>query len=122
VRLTPRARLILGITLVVIGLWGAISGAVGLASSHYGQPGAVVCNGHPMRRDEICRYTTGKNSTYTTHVENYNEKLAHQTSVAKKWPVSFVGMGLVGLLLGGVLLWLSYKHRRGRPLQPPQPG
>jgi hypothetical protein len=121
-RVSPRARLIIGITLVVIGLASTIFGVVGLTSSQYGQPGAVVCNGHLMRRDEICRYAQGGRSGTHNYVENYNEKLAHQTSSGQHWPPLLLGLGLLWLLLGGLFLWPFYKHRRGRPLQPPQPG
>jgi hypothetical protein len=109
-----RARLVLGIILVVLGLPFTIFGGVGLASPDYGQPGTVECNGHPMRHDEICRYDAGGRGS-GHYVANYDQKLAHQTSQAKRWPPLVLGMGLFFLLLGGVCLVKFFRRRRGSP-------
>jgi hypothetical protein len=109
-----RARLVMAIILVVLGLPFTIFSAVVFASPDYGQPGTVECDGHPMRRDEICRYDEGGRSSQH-YVETYDQKLAHQTSEAKRGPPLVLGMGLLFLLLGSLGLLQFYRRRRGPP-------
>jgi hypothetical protein len=103
------------IILVVIGLASTIFGAAGFASPHYGQPGTVVCHGHPMGRDEICHYSLSGKGTTKYYVENYDQKLAHQTKTAKTAPQRFLFFGLPLLLVGGLGLLPLFRRRRGSP-------